>query len=131
MALELVSVEEAVLQIRGDADIDGPWLQVFIPAISEAVRSWLKDDWRLYTPERDSNGDIVLDSSGDAVPLEDSVGPVIHPTVRAAVLIEIASQYRFREGEGDNAVESHQGHGYVLSKAATALLSGLRRTTVA
>jgi hypothetical protein len=131
MALELVSVDEAVLQIRGDAAVDGPWLDVFIPSVSEAVRSWLKDDWRLYLPERDSNGDVVLDSGGDPIPLEDSAGPVIHPTVRAAVLIEIASQYRFREGEGDNAVEAHQGHGYVLSKAATALLSGMRRTTVA
>lgn len=128
--LELVSVEEAVEQIRGDITVDSSWLGVFIPAVSEAVRSWLKDDWRLYQPELDSNGDVVEDSSGEPIPLEDSNGPVVSPLVRAAVLVEIASQYRFREGEGENAVESHQGHGYVLSKTATALLSGLRKSTV-
>lgn len=129
--LELVSVEEAVEQIRGDLAVDSSWLGVFIPAVSEAVRSWLKDDWRLYQHERDSNGEIVEDSSGIPVAEEDSSGPVVNPLVRAAVLVEIASQYRFREGEGENAVESHQGYGYVLSKTATALLSGIRKSTVA
>jgi len=129
--LELVTAEEAVLQFRGDEDVDGPWLELFIPAISEAVRSWLKDDWRLYLPSRDSSGEIVVDSGGEPIPEVDVNGPVVQPAVRAAVLLEIASQYRFREGEGDNRVESHQGHGYVLSRAATALLSGLRKTTVA
>lgn len=131
MPLELVTLEEALVQIRGDEETDEPWLTTFIPAISEAVRLWLKEDWRLYMHERDTNGQIVVDSGGMPVPLEENGQFVVHPTVRAAVLIEIASQYRFREGEGDNAVESHQGHGYMLSKTATALLSGLRRTTVA
>src|SRR5688572_871076 len=113
--LELVTPEEAIQQIRGDLDIDGPWLETFIPAVNEAVRSWLKDDWRLYLLERDSSGAVIVDSSGIPIPQEDSAGPLVHPSVKAAVLIEIASQYRFREGEGDNAVESHQGHGYILS----------------
>lgn len=128
--LELVTAEEAVIQFHGDEDIDGPWLDIFIPAISEAVRSWLKDDWRLYIPARDSSNAVILDSSGDPIPLEDSSGPIVHPTVKVAVMIELASQYRFREGEGDNRVESFEGHGYTLSKTATSLLSGLRKTTV-
>lgn len=129
--LELVTPEEAVLQFRGDEDIDGPWLEIFIPAISEAVRSWLKDDWRLYLPARDSSNDIIRDSSGDPIPEEDASGPIVHPTVKAAVMIELSSQYRFREGEGANRLESFEGHGYILSKAATYLLAGLRKTTVA
>lgn len=134
--LDLVSVAEARAHLRLD-DVnsgggpDDAWLAIFIPAISEAVRSWLKVDARLYVPLRDSAGDIVRDSAGDPIPQEDSNGPVVNPSVRAAVLIELASQFRFREGEGENTVPSDAGHGYVLSKGATALLAGLRKSTVA
>lgn len=132
--LELVSFEDAKHQLRIDDDDDShdEWLALFIPAVSEAVASWLKDRWRLYLPARDSDGEVVLDSDEIPVPAEDSNGdPIVHPIVRAAVLIELASQFRFREGEGDNRVEAHEGHGYTLSKTATALLSGLRKSTVA
>lgn len=115
----------------GGSDEDG-WLDVFIPAISEAIALWLKDSWRLYVPEVDSDGAVVVDSDGDPVPLLDSDDePTVRPTVRAAALIEIASQYRFREGEGkDNVVTPDAGYGYVLNKASTALLTPLRRPTV-
>src|SRR5690606_2349951 len=132
--LELVSFEDAKHQLRIDDDDDShdEWLALFIPAVSEAVASWLKDRWRLYLPSRDSDGEVVLDSDEIPVPAEDPNGdPIVHPIVRAAVLIELASQFRFREGEGDNRVEAHEGHGYTLSKTATALLSGLRKSTVA
>lgn len=132
--LELVSFEDAKHQLRIDDDDDShdEWLALFIPAVSEAVASWLKDRWRLYLPARDSDGEVVLDSDEIPVPAEDSNGdPIVHPIVRAAVLIELASQFRFREGEGDNRVEAHEGHGYTLSKTATALLSGMRKSTVA
>lgn len=135
--LELVSIEDAREQLRLDSDSTGgpddAWLEIAIPAISEAVRSWMKQDWRLYLPERDSAGNIVRDSNDDPIPQENSNGdPIVHPTVRLAVLVEIASQYRFREGEGkDNVVTPDAGHGYILNKASTALLTGLRRPTVA
>lgn len=132
--LELVSFEDAKHQLRIDSDDDAhdEWLALFVPAVSEAVASWLKDRWRLYLPSRDSDGEVVLDSDGVPVPAEDDAGHlIVHPTVRAAVLIELASQFRFREGEGDNRVDAHEGHGYTLSKTATALLSGLRKSTVA
>jgi len=96
------------------------------------VRTWLKDDWRLYLPERDSAGAVITDTDGDPIPAEDSNGnPITHPTVRLAVLLELASQFRFREGEGDNVVPPDAGHGYTLSKGATALLASLRKPTVA
>lgn len=133
--MQLVSFEDARYQLRldhGSDAADDNWLAIFVPAISAAVASWLKDEWRLYVPERDSNGDIVRDSNGDPVPAMDANGHyIVHPTVRAAVLIELASQFRFREGEGDNRVDQAEGHGYTLSKVATALLSGLRKPTVA
>lgn len=124
--LELITVDEAAQQLRLDDDAYDDWLAIWIPAVSEAVRSWLKDDWRLYLPERDSNDDIVVDSSDDPVPSE-----VVNPAVKAAVLLELASQMRYREGEGDNRMQSHEGHGFTLSRGATAMLSGLRKPTVA
>lgn len=129
--MELVSKAEARAQLRLD-EVDsagGPddtWLTIWIPAVSEAVASWLKDSWRLYSPLVDSSGDVIEDSSGDPVPSED-----VRPQVKGAVLIELASQYRYREGEGENVVPSHEGHGYTLSKAATAILSPLRKSTIA
>jgi hypothetical protein len=135
---DLVTLAEARAHLRiDDVDSDGSpddlWLSIFIPAISEAVANWLKDDWRLWIPAEDSNGDIVVDSNDDPVPALGSDGdPTPKWVVKAAVLVELASQYRFREGEGkDNVVASDAGHGYILNKASTALLSGLRKSTVA
>lgn len=131
---ELVSIEEARAHLRlDDPDSDGGpddlWLQTFIPAISEAVLGWLKDPFRAYVAALDSNDDPILDSNGDPIPAEPLVAKW---SVKAAVLIELGSQFRFREGEGrDNVVPSADGHGYTLNKVSTALLTPLRRPTVA
>lgn len=124
--MELVKADEAAAQLRLDDDAADDWLAIWIPAVSEAVRSWLKDDWRLYVPERDSDGEIVLDSDDEPVPTDE-----VHPTVKGAVLLELASQMRYREGEGENRMQAHEGHGYTLSRGATAMLSSLRKPTVA
>lgn len=129
---EFVTRDDAREQMRIDSDADDRWLAIWIPAVSASVAAWLKQEWRLYVLQRDSDGELVRDSAGRPVPAEDSDGePVLHPAVIAATLLELASQYRFREGEGDNVVPADAGHGYVLSKAATAQLVPLRRTTVA
>jgi len=135
--LELVTIAQAREHLRLDSDSDGGaddgWLSMFIPAVSEAVALWLKDSWRLYEWELDSDGEPILNSDEEPVPVVDSDdNPVVRYTVKAAVLVELASQYRFREGEGtDNVVPSDAGYGYVLNKASTALLAPLRRSTVA
>ena len=135
--LELVTIDDARQQLRLDeidsnGGADEAWLALAIPGVSEAVRSWLKDDWRLYLPERDTAGAVITDTDGDPIPAEDSNGnPITHPTVRLAVLLELASQFRYREGEGENVVPADAGHGYTLSKGATAILAGLRKPTVA
>lgn len=130
--IELVTIEEARAHLRiDDVDSDGSpddlWLSIFMPAISEAVANWLKDEWRLYVAEVDSGG-VVVDSSGDPVP---ALPLAARPVVKAATLIELERQFRFRGGESEADVGSHEGHGYTLGKGATALLSSLRKSTVA
>lgn len=135
---DLITIAEARAHLRiDDVDSDGgpddPWLAVMIPAVSEAVLLWLKDSWRAYEPELDSDGNPILDSDGDPYPMTDSNGDdVVRWTVKAACLIELASLYRYREGEGkDNVVPGDAGHGYVLNKTSTALLTPLRKPTAA
>ena len=128
--MDLCTLEEARSHIRTDSDADDAWFAVWIPAISQAVMSWLKDDWRAYEPSLDSEGNVIDDSNGDPIPAEDSNGPIVKPMVRAAVLIELAQQYRFRDGSGAAPVPSHWGHGYVLGAGATSLLVACRKATV-
>lgn len=127
---DLVTATEAKLHLRLDTGTaDDAWLAIFIPAISEAVLNWLKDEWRAYVPEIDTSDEPVLDSSGDPIP---AIPLVARWSVKAAVLIELGNVYRFREGEGvDNMVPPDAGHGYVLNKTSTALLAPLRKTTIA
>lgn len=128
----LVTLTQAKTHLRIDSDADDAWLAVMIAAVSDAVLLWLKDEWRAYDLARDSNGVIVVDSNGDPVPQADSNGdPIVRGAVVAATLVELASQYRYREGEGAPQAPSAWGHGYVLGPGATSLLAALRRSTVA
>lgn len=128
---DLVTTAEARIHLRTDT-ADDAWLAIFIPAISDSVLRWLKEDWRAYVPEFDAEGNPVVDSAGDEVPAVDSAGDyTVKPAVKAAVLVELASQFRFREGEGENVVPAEAGHGYMLSKGATALLVACRKSTIA
>lgn len=133
MATDLVTLEQAYEHLRLDVDgtsgsPDDAWLMIFIQAISQSVSNWVKDDARLYVPEVDSSGNPVLDSSGEPIP---ALPLTVLPVVQGAVLVELASVYRFREGEGkDNVVPSDAGYGYVLNKTSTAMLAPLRKSTV-
>lgn len=128
---DLVSLEDAANHLRIDNDADNAWLLMMIPAISQAVLLWLKDEWRAYVLIVDSNNDVIFDSAGDAFPAVDGQGDqIVKPIVRAAVLIELAQQYRFRDGSGAAAVPAHWGHGYTLGAGATSLLTPLRKSTV-
>jgi hypothetical protein len=128
---DLVTMEQARNHLRTDSAADDDWLEMMIPAISGAVLSWLKQDWRAYVPETDADGDVIVDSNGDPIPLEDSNGMTVKPQVMAAVLVELGQQCRFRDGSDAAAVPSHWGHGYVLGAGATSLLASLRKSTVA
>ena len=134
--MDLLTKEQAYSHLRLDTDSDGSpddgWLEIWIPTLSDAVALWLKDAWRLYLPQLNSDGAPVLDSNGDPIPAEDSNGNyIVRPVVRGAVLIELERQYRSRGGEDDTDVDPSAGHGYVLGRGATSLLSGLRKSTLA
>lgn len=123
--MSLVTVEDARMHLRVDSMDDDPWFATWIPAVESAVFTWLKDAWRAYEP----SGDI--DSAGNPIPAEDSNGdPIPRFAVKAAVLVELAQQYRYRDGSDAGAVPSHWGYGFVLGAGATSLLSGLRKSTV-
>ncbi len=129
--MNLVTFEEAYGHLHIDNDAEDLWLDVMIAALSAAVLSWLKDDWRAYIAVLDSNGDPLIDSNGDEIPaLDENNEMTPKPQAKAAVLVELAQQYRFRDGSGAAAVPAHWGHGYVLGAGATSLLSSLRKTTV-
>jgi hypothetical protein len=127
----LVTLQEAKDHLLVDTSAGDSWINMAIEGVSDAVLRWLKKDWRAYVLVLDSNGDPILYSDGDPLILEDSNGPVVKPVVKMATLVEIAVQYRFRDGDGTPAVPSHWGHGYVLSAGPTSLLTALRRSTVA
>jgi hypothetical protein len=127
----LVTLQEAKDHLLVDTSAGDSWINMAIEGVSDAVLRWLKKDWRAYVLVLDSNGDPILYSDGDPLILEDSNGPVVKPVVKMATLVEIAVQYRFRDGDGTPAVPSHWGHGYVLSAGPTSLLTALRKSTVA
>ena len=128
---ELVTIDQARDHLRTDTAADDAWLETWIPAVSGAVLSWLKQEWRAYVASTDAEGNVIEDSNGDPIPLEDSNGPVVKPVVMAAVLVELGQQYRFRDGSDAAAVPSHWGHGHVLGAGATSLLAATRKATVA
>ena len=123
----MIPIEYARNHLRIDGDDDDEWLEVWIPIVSDAVLRWLKDPARAYEPEIDSNGDIVTDSNGDPVAQQDSNGPIPKMVVQAAILIELASLYRFRDGKDAGVVP---GQGYILCERATSILSSLRKPTL-
>lgn len=131
---ELVTKAEAYAQLRIDDTAHDVWLAVWIPAVSQAVLNWLKDEWRAYDPELDADGNPVLDSAGDEIPLVDTSGNMTPRwSVKAAVLLELAVQFRYRDGLGPTVEtgDLYSGrYGYTLSRGATAILQPLRKPTV-
>lgn len=130
--MALVTLEQVKDQLSVDTNAWDAWINLAITDVESAVKSWIKDEWRLYELLKDESGDVVLDSSGEPVLLEDSSGqPLVRGAVRRAILVEISVQFRFRDGDGAPAVPSNWGHGHVLSAGATSLLAAMRKSTIA
>lgn len=106
--IDLVSVADAREHLRLDSDNgigpDDVWLSIWIPAVSQAIGLWLRDESRAF--------------------FEDTDGKHVHPVVRAAALVELATQYRNRE---DRPTDSPN---YIINRSSAMLLSGLRAPQV-
>lgn len=114
----LVTLQEASDHLRRDTTDDNADLELKIRAASAAVLRYLKD----ASPyERDSNGDVVVDSNGD---------PEVLFEVRAAVLLMLGELYKNREGEQGGEIPTQWGYGY-LPRPVVALLYPLRHPSMA
>lgn len=136
--MSLVTIDEAKAHLRIMGSIDDPWLELWIPIVQATIEAWLKEPWRVYQVETDSDGQHVLDSDGEPVLVLDSDGePIPRFQCKGAALIELAVLYRDRErgtvsrigGVDLTQVPENWGHGHVLSIGATQLLVPLRKST--
>lgn len=118
----LVTLEEAKEHLYVIHDDDDDLITNQIKASSGIVINFLKTKRGLYEPEYDENGDLVLDSNDDTVPVVDSSGQkLIREEVRAATLIMIGVLYRDRDG-----AEMQKWQTGFLPPTVTALLYPLR-----
>lgn len=116
-----VTLARAKQHLNMDHDLDDALIEVYIQAASGAVKNYLKSA-SPYEVERDSNDDIIRDSSGDPVYVVDSSGDKqVSYTVQAAVLLMVGFLYKDRDENPDSAFD----RGY-LPKPVTALLYPLR-----
>lgn len=116
-----VTLARAKQHLSMDHDADDTLIEVYIQAASGAVKNYLKSA-SPYEVERDSNDDIIRDSSGDPVYVVDSAGDkLVSFTVQAAVLLMVGFLYKDRDENPDSAFD----RGY-LPKPVTALLYPLR-----
>lgn len=116
-----VTLARAKQHLSMDHDADDTLIEVYIQAASGAVKNYLKSA-SPYEVERDSNDDIIRDSSGDPVYVVDSAGDkLVSFTVQAAVLLLVGFLYKDRDENPDSAFD----RGY-LPKPVTALLYPLR-----
>lgn len=124
--IQFVTLAEASLHLRRDTVDDNADLTLKIQAASAAVKNYLKSA-SPWEPEIDTFGDVVLDSQGDPVLVEDSAGdPVPRPEVKQAVLYLLGIFYRDRDGQ---EMEKWQ-HGF-LPFPVTSILYPLRTPTLA
>lgn len=116
-----VTLARAKQHLNMDHDQDDNLIEVYVQAASGAVKNYLKSA-SPYEVERDSNDDIIVDSSGDPIYVVDSNGDkeVSYP-VQAATLLMVGFLYKDRDENPDDAF----ARGY-LPKPVTALLYPLR-----
>lgn len=126
--IELVTLEEAKLHIYATVhDVDDSLIELYLRAASSSVLNYLKTKRGLYEPEYDENGDLVVDSHGDLVPVVDSSGQkLIRFDVKAATLIMLGILYRDRDG-----VDMQKWQMGYLPAPVTALLYPLRDPALA
>lgn len=121
-----VTLDRAKEHLNMDHSSDDNLITVYIQAASGAVKNYLKSA-SPYEVERDSNDDIIVDSSGDPIYVEDSSGDkLVSYPVQAATLLMVGFLYKDRDENPDDAF----ARGY-LPMPVTALLYPLRDPALA
>lgn len=123
--MNLITLSEAKAQLQMDHNDDDALIQTLVPAASGAVLNYLKGS-PIGKPERDDQGRIVKDSSGDIVYEYDTSGLIIRDEIKHAVKLLIGYMYRLRDDNEGQAYE--QGY---LPRPVTALLYPLRDPALA
>lgn len=123
--MNLISLSEAKGQLQMDHSDDDALISSIIAAASGAVLNYLKGS-PIGKPERDDQGRIVKDSSGDIVYEYDTSGLIVRDEIRHAVKLLVGYMYRLRDDNEGQAYE--QGY---LPKPVTALLYPLRDPALA
>ena len=108
--MSLITIQEAKEQLHIDDNAHDTWLSIVIPAIENAIVLWVGEETRLY------QDDAMMD------PQE---------TARLALLVELAYQFRYREGASEMDMTDWFTTGYVLNMSSTALLTPLRKPRIA
>lgn len=118
--MELITTDQALLQIRGGDEVDEDELREVVDAASAMVLNYLKSA-SPYVPQLDSAGDPVVDSNDDPVYTED-----VRPEVQQATKMLVGYLWRNRDENADGAFD----RGY-LPMPVTAILFPLRDPALA
>lgn len=123
--MNIITLSEAKAQLQMDHNDDDALISSLVSAASGAVLNYLKGS-PIGKPERDEQGRIVKDSSGDIVYEYDSGGLIIRDEIKHAVKLLVGYMYRMRDDNEGQAYE--QGY---LPRPVTALLYPLRDPALA
>ena len=107
--MSLITVQEAKEHLHIDDNAHDVWLSIAIPAIESAMVLWVGEEVRLY---------------------QDDPMTTPHEAARLALLVELAYQFRYREGASEMDMTEWFTIGYVLNMSSTALLTPLRKPRV-
>lgn len=127
--MNLITLEEAKAHLLVDHDDDDADIERKLQEASAAVLTYL-DGASIGQPQRDEQGAIVRDDSGNVVYMRDAGSLVIRYEVKAAVKLLLGELYKHREAEQDGEIPSQHGYGY-LPRPVVALLYPLRKPAFA
>lgn len=122
--MALITVDQAIAQIRGGDEVDEDEMQEVVDAASAMVVNYLNGA-SAYVPELDSAGDPVVDSNDDPVYTD-----VVRPEVQHATKMLVGYLWRNRDEGGEGTFKPVFERGY-LPMPVTAILYPLRDPALA
>ena len=122
--MALITVEQALAQIRGGDEVDEDELQEMVDAASAMVVNYLKSA-SPYVAELDSAGDPLLDTNEEVIYTDD-----VRPEVQHATKMLVGYLWRNRDEGGEDTFRPLFERGY-LPMPVTAILYPLRDPALA